>query len=1003
MDAKYSPIGGGSPLKKHARKSHHSRPRHCLIESLEPRRLLSVDMLQYRFDSAGTGRNRAETILTQSNVNPATFGKVFSTTVDAQVYAQPIYKSLVNITTGVEAGVHNVVFVATENDSLYAIDAVTGDILWQESFLPNGAVPVPAADVSSSDLSPIIGITATPVIDPNTNILYLTAKTEEARNDGLHFVYRLYAINISDGSFALGGPVVIADTRVIDPADELNINNYTFISGPSVIGTGDGAVVGNDSVSRVFFNAQTQLNRPAVTLLNGVIYLAFASHGDMGFYHGWILGYSAANLGLVAVFNTTPNGSEGGIWQSGGQITSDSQGNLYVVDGNGTFDATLDGNGFPVNHDLGESVLKLAVDTHSDSNHQNGNGWGLKVLDYFTPFDANLLSQNDLDLGDASPMILPDGIGGPSHPNLLVVAGKQGVLYLIDRDNMGKFDTDPNAVSDPNVLQELNLPGAVFSNLSYYFGTVYVSIIDSNAVAYNLVGGLLDANNPVTLPDVFAFPGTTATISANGADPSTSVAWDIAYDGTNNGELRAYEANNPTVELYTSDQAAGGRDTLGPTIKFSVPTVLNGMAYVGGNGDLVAYGLLSPTLAAPTNITAAAMGPNDVHVTWTRNGSTHESGFEIDRSLNGIGNFVEIATVGAGTTTFEDLSAVDGLTYYYRVEAVHGHNVSAPSGNFHVTTPILAPTNLAPTLTFTINLMEIVLNWNENSSGDIAQEIDRSANNGGSWQTLSTTVAASASTYIDATAVVQQTYIYRIRALGPSSNSAFDFTSSIAINFATQISGVLTIVGTAGDDTINLTSAGGFITAQLNNLTSQPFDQTHVSSINVLGLAGNDNFTDNITDLSIPGAYINGGPGDDTIFGGPGNDTLIGGAGNDSIFGEAGNDSLYGGFGNDTLFGGPGNDTLSDPSGIDSLVGGAGNDYLLSTGGTDTLWGGVGNDTLVSVNAACAFFTLNGNDLIFAHNGFADTIFGGSGNDTAHIDQGLDQIPNNDISTILNS
>jgi Ca2+-binding RTX toxin-like protein len=987
--------------RKQVKFAGKSLGRAGVVESLECRRLFSVDMLQYHNDSSGTGRNLSETILNQSNVDSSTFGKLFTRNVDGQVYAQPIYKSQVNITTGPFQGVHAVVFVATENDSLYAIDAVNGNVLWQDSFLGAGITPVPSSDVGSTDLSPQIGITSTPVIDPNTNILYLSAKTEETRNDGLHFVQRLHAINISDGSEALGGPAVIADTLVQNPADESDISNYAFISGPSVLGDGDGAVnVGG--VNRIFFNAQTQMNRPAVSLINGVIYLAFASHGDNGFYNGWILGYSAANLSLVAVFNATPNGSQGGIWQSGAAITSDASGNLYVSTGNGTFDTTMDANGFPINHDYGDSILKLAVDPNSNPNNQNGNGWGLKVVDYFTPYNQLFLDQNDVDLSDDGILLLPNNVGSQAHQQLLAAAGKQGVLYLIDRNNMGHFNTDPNATSDPNIVQEITLPDQSFGSLAYFGGTIYIAVQNASSEAFSIANAQINTN-PVLTPDVFAFPGGPASISADGTDPTTAVAWEIDVNGGNNGQFRAYAANDLADELYNSDQAPNGRDTLGPAVKFSVPTVLNGMAYVGTSGALVAYGLLPLQLNAPTSIAAAAQGPNDVHVTWTPDPSTNASGFEIDRSLNNANNFAMIATVPAGTTTFEDLSALDGETYYYRVESVSGTALSPASGNFHASTPLLAPTNLTPALSFANAVLQIALSWNENSAGNTSQEIDRSSDNGNSWQTLTTSAGPTATSYADPTVAVQNTYIYRIRAIGATSNSAFDFTSGITINFATLVGNVLTIAGTPGDDTITLTSSGGFITAHLNNMSSQPFEVDHVNSIVVLGLAGNDSITNNITDPTAPSALIFGGPGNDTIIGGPFGDTLIGGAGNDSIQGGVGNDSLYGGFGNDTLAGGPGNDTIVGGTGTSLLIGGAGNDSITGRGFNDTLWGGFGDDTLVGTAGPSIFYGKAGNDLIYAHNGFADTIYGGDGNDTAHIDQGLDQIPNNDVELILTS
>ncbi len=878
-----------------------------MVEALEARQLLSTNLLQSHNDSSNTGGNLSETILNQSNVNSSSFGKIFSDNLDGQVYAQPLYQSSVNITTGLNQGVHNVAYVATENDSLYAIDAVTGTVLWKDNYLGPGVTTVPFADVGTTDLTPVIGITSTPVIDASSNVLYLTAKTEETRNDGLHFVYRLHAVNLSSGQDAQS-PVVIADTLVQNTSDEFNINNYTFVSGPSVIGTTADSVVGNDGINRVHFNAQTQFNRVALTLVNGVLYIAFASHGDNGYYHGWILGYNPTNLNLVAVFNDTPNGEQGGIWQSGSAIASDAQGNLFVSSGNGTFGTTMDGNGFPANHNFADSIIKLSVDPNSSSTNQNGNGWGLKVVDYFTPFNQSSLDQQDLDLSNDGVLLLPDSVGSVSHPHLLAVAGKQGILYLLDRDNLGHFNTDPNATSNPNDLQEVTLPDQSFSATAYFNGTIYIGVQDNAMEAFAISNAQLNPS-PTETPDTFQFPDSATSISANGSATNTAIVWEIAHNSSSSSELRAYPANNIGAELYTSAQAPNSRDDLGVSSKFSMATVLNGMVYVGTNGGLVAYGLLANSLNAPTNPAASALGPNHIQVTWTPDPQTNPSGYQIERSTDGSTNWVAIGTVDATTTTFDDTTVGTAQTWFYRVRAASGTNLSTASSNAQATTPA---------------------------------------------------------------------------------------------SFATLSGSVLTITGTSSDDTITLNSSNGSITAQVNGSTSQPFGIGQVTSIVVLGLAGNDSITDSITDPAAPGASINGGPGNDTIIGGPGNDTLVGGAGNDLIFGGFGDDSLYGGYGDDTLYGQGGSDTLNGGSGTNLLIGGPGGDYLISTGSGDTLNGGAGNDTLVGAGAGAA--VLNGgpgNDLIFAHNSFADTIYGGGGNDTAHIDQGLDLIPNNDVEMIL--
>jgi fibronectin type 3 domain-containing protein len=629
----------------------------------------------YRYDNTNTGVNPNETALTPANVNVNSFGKYFSVPVDGQVYAEPLYLNGVNITTGTNQGLHNVVFVATEHDSLYAMDATAGTILWQTSFLSGSYIPpgavvttVPNSDVNSSDLTPEIGITSTPVIDPGAGILYLTAKTKEVYSGNTHYVYRLHAISIADGSEQLGGPVVIGDTISND------LVNYTYVSGPSVNGTGDGNVNGV-----VTFNALRQLQRPGLTLVNGTLYLGFASHGDNGPYHGWVLGYNSQTLQLTAVFNTTPNGGLGGIWQSGGRITADAQGFLYFMTGNGTFDSTLNSNGLPSSADYGDSFVKLGVDLSSSSSNPNPNGWGLKVMDYFTPFNQQGLNDGDVDLGSGGPGLLPVSVGSTVHPHLLVGMGKEGRMYLIDTDNMGKFN--PNT---DNVVQEL--PGAtaygVWSNPAYFNGTIYYVGQSDVGRAYSIANGAFSTSPIAYTPDSYGYPGSTPTVSANGT--SEAMVWDLDR-GSN--ELRAYDATNFASELYTSAQASGNRDQLGSVVKFTVPLVANGMVYVGTINSLVFYGILSTATMpppAPSNLVATGIGASQISLTWQDN-SSDETGFKIERSTDGV-NFSQIALVGQNVTTYADSGLASNTQYFYRVRATNAIGDSPYSNVANATT-----------------------------------------------------------------------------------------------------------------------------------------------------------------------------------------------------------------------------------------------------------------------------------------------------------------------------
>jgi len=606
-------FGFSGSRKTARRRSVHQAK--LVLEVLESRLAPSAtDVLQYHNDASSDGQNLNETILTPSNVNSTSFGKLFSTAVDGQVYAQPLFVSGVPITTGSHQGVHDVVFVATENDSLYAIDANTGILLWKDSFLKHGLphatsiTPVPTADAygnSPPDITPEIGITSTPVIDPNTGTLFLVAKTKEIVQGVSHYVQRLHAINVNNGSEQLGGPAVIADTMVTIVQGS---NVYTYVSGPSVTGiTGGPADSGDGNVNGVItFNALTQNQRSALTLANGEVYIAWASHGDIPPYHGWVMGFNASTLHLDAAFNTTPNGSGGGIWSAGNAVTVDAtvdgQGNhyLYVMTGNGTFETSLDGNGFPNQADYGDSIIKLEVDKSSSPTNQNANGWGLKVSDYFTPYDQNVLDAGDGDLGSGGVLLLPDS-QDPSIPHLLVGAGKEGTIYLVNRDNMGHFNTDPNATSDPNIVQELKggVPnGGSYDTPAYFNGSFYYAGNGDNLQQFTVSSspsGVSFTAGTVSL-DNYGFPGATPSISANGT--SNALVWALNHDLN---ELRAYDATNlqnvnPQVDSLYNSATAPNRDNPGTLIKFSVPTVTNGHVYVGTSNQLVVYGLLPPIL-----------------------------------------------------------------------------------------------------------------------------------------------------------------------------------------------------------------------------------------------------------------------------------------------------------------------------------------------------------------------------------------------------------------------
>jgi fibronectin type 3 domain-containing protein len=682
---------------KFGRTSTHSRPfrrsNFFRLEELEARMVLSTNVTAYHQPSPlpyppstiGAGINSNETILTPGDVNATDFGKLFATPVDGQVYAQPLYVENVNITTGAFQGTHNVVFIATEHDSLYAIDANTGTVLWHDALLTpehGGTVTsVPSSAVNSTDLYPEIGITSTPVIDPSTRTIFVENKTQEVAGDGTHFEHHLYAIGL--GSGAIASKVLIADSI-----------GDTVVSGPGVDGSGDGS---SDGV--VMFDALRQLNRPGLTLVSGNIYLAFASHGDNGPYHGWILGYSESTLALTAVFNVNPNGSDDGIWQSGGTLAYETVNGgtyLYFETGNGSFDTTLTPSPFnsslmiPSQGDYGDSFVKVEIDGSTPAPGSleaanNMNGWGMHVADYFTPMNEGNLSNGDTDLGSGAPLLLPASAGSAAHPHLMVGAGKEGRIYLLDRDAMGGYHGDAagdgNFGTD-NVVQE-SATGAINGSLdtpTFFNGALYyVGGYGDQARTFSIANGALSAASLTQSTDNYPFPGSMATISTN-ATGGNAIVWGIAGPGTD--QLRAYDASEGyDSELYTSAQAASSRDSLGSAVKFTVPTVADGLVFVGTTNSVVVYGLLQQATAppaVPSNLAASAFSGSVIGLTWTDNDTPPNAaaGYNIFQSTDGI-NFTQVGTASARATSF----AVGGLqvstNYYFKINAFNTQGISA--------------------------------------------------------------------------------------------------------------------------------------------------------------------------------------------------------------------------------------------------------------------------------------------------------------------------------------
>jgi hypothetical protein len=496
-------------------------------------------MLTWHNDLARTGQNLHETVLTPTNVNAKTFGKVFSFPVDGQIFGQPLYVHNVAIAG---KGTYNVIYVATENDSVYAFDAdgVNTMALWHDSFINpgKGITPIPCKDTGAKvcPFHSIIGITGTPVVDPSSGTLYLVAATKENGK----YVNRLHALDITSGTEKFGGPVQIK---------------------ASVKGNGAG---NNHGV--VSFNAQHESQRPGLLLLNGVVYIGWASFAEVAPFHGWVLGYGATSLAQTAVFNSTPNGSDGGIWQSGAAPSVDAAGNIYLITGNGTFDINNGGR------DWGDTFLKFNA--------------SLGVRDYFTPFDQLKLAKDDLDLGSGSGMLLPTQKG--KFPDEIVTAGKEGLIYVVNRSNMGKFDAQKNRV----IETVRGSATGYWGSAAYWNSTVYYSGTEDFLSQYALSNGLLSKSPVYQAPTKFV-RGSTPCVSANGS--SNGIVWAVEKIPYNHGipaeVLHAYDATKVSQELYNTNQA-GTRDVLGPGITFSIATVMNGKVYVGTGSELDVLGLL---------------------------------------------------------------------------------------------------------------------------------------------------------------------------------------------------------------------------------------------------------------------------------------------------------------------------------------------------------------------------------------------------------------------------
>jgi hypothetical protein len=503
--------------------------------------VVKIDVIMHHYDMGRTGLDANESILTHANVNYKQFGLLHILSVDGVVDAEPLM--LTNFEIG--GKVRDVLYVVTEHDSVYAFDAATYAQLWKTSVL--GANETPSGDFGCGQISPEIGITATPVIDRSFGAhgaIFVVGMTED--NAG-NYHQRLHALDIVTGAELEHSPSEVAATYP---------------------GTGS-----NSTNGEVIFDPSLYAERAGLLLLNGELYLGWTSHCDAGAYTGWLMAYSESTLKQTSVLNLTPNGSEGSIWMAGSGLAADSDGYIYFLDANGTFDPTLNSKGFPVNNDFGNGFIKVST-----------SGGKLAVADYFEMYDTVNESNNDEDLGSGGALVLPDmkDASGAVH-HLAVGAGKDSNIYVVNRDAMGKFN--PN--SDSGIYQEVDgAIGGAWSMPAYYNGKIYYAASGDEMKAFNIVDAKLSTSPNYQSNNSFGYPGATPSISA--AVNENGVVW--AVDTSSEAILHAYEAFDLN-EIYNTTQAPNNRDQFGYA-HFSTPMVANGRVYVGVQGGVAVFGLL---------------------------------------------------------------------------------------------------------------------------------------------------------------------------------------------------------------------------------------------------------------------------------------------------------------------------------------------------------------------------------------------------------------------------
>ncbi|MDP9338292.1 MAG: chitobiase/beta-hexosaminidase C-terminal domain-containing protein [Acidobacteriota bacterium] len=802
-------------------------------------------------DIGRTGQNRNETVLTPANVNSSSFGKLFSYAIDGRAYAQPLYVPGITMGSGTpQAGTrHHVVFIATEHDSVYAFDAdnnggTNASPLWKVSLLDSahgatsGATTVPYGDVSSSDIVPEIGITGTPVIDINTNTMYVVGKTKENSN----YVQRLHALDITTGNEKSGSPVTLA---------------------AQVSGNGTGS-----SGGVLKFDPKWELNRPGLLLLNGNVYLGFAAHGDNGPWHGWILAYNASSLQQTGAFCSTSNGSGSGIWMSGAGLAADTvnSGRLFVATGNGAFNA----NNPPYTNSMsyGDDLIRLDV-----------NNGAMNVGDHFTPLNQTDLNSRDADVSSGGVLLLPDQTSG-GHTHLMVQVGKEGRIYLVDRDSLGGYNS-----SSDNIVQEIPVNpntnfsiSGLWSMPAYWNGNLYFWGSGDNLTAFSFasgkIGGITSSSSEYS-----GFPGATPSVSSNGT--SNGIVWDVlssAYNSSGPAVLLAHNATNVATTLYSSNQNLS-RDNPGQATKFVVPTVVNGKVYVGTANFLSVFGLLSATQQAA----APVMNPGGQSFSGTLSVTITDStpGASIYYTTNGSTPTTSSAKYSGSITvsTTETINAIASASGFVQS--------AVSSETYNLQTQALAPT-FSP-VAGSFSSTQLVTLSSDTAGATIYYTTDGStpAPGAGSTKLYSSAISVASTQTIKAVATLAglsnspvASATYTITAGGTGINFVNGFSSSQSVmtfNGSTVLNdtrlqltnGGFYQAGSAWFNTpVNITNFTNDFAFQLENADADGITFTiENNGLNSLGGAGGGlAYTGILKSVAIKfDLYNNNGEGDDSI------------------------------------------------------------------------------------------------------------------------------------------